>query len=136
MLSPGPVGPVCVLLKIQPSPPLTTQEGRAITVQGQQHMGNIQAIAGSGLRAAQQGMQVAAHNVANLATPDAQRLQMQRSSAADGGVQTRVTTTDQDPSAPLADLLAARTEVLAFKANAAVIRRADDMLGALWDEKA
>ncbi|PSD49080.1 hypothetical protein C7E25_15600, partial [Stenotrophomonas maltophilia] len=29
-------------------------------------------------RAAQQGVQVAAHNVANLATPDAQRLQLQR----------------------------------------------------------
>lgn len=99
-------------------------------------MSTILAIAGSGLRAAQQGVQVAAHNVANLATPDAQRLQVQRSSAAGGGVQTTVTPTDQDPSAPLADLLAARTEVLAFKANATLIRRADDMLGALLDQKA
>jgi flagellar hook-associated protein FlgK len=99
-------------------------------------MGNILAIAGSGMRAAQQGVQVAAHNVANLATPDAQRLQLQRSSTADGGVATQVAVADADPAAPLADLVAARTEVLAFTANATLIRRADDMLGALLDDKA
>jgi hypothetical protein len=40
---------------------------------------------------AQQGVQVAAHNVANLATPDAQRLQLQRSTVEQGGVQAAVT---------------------------------------------
>lgn len=99
-------------------------------------MSNLLAIAGSGLRAAQQGVQVAAHNVANLATSDVQRLQLQRSSTADGGVQTTVGSTENDPGAPLADLLAARAEVLAFKANATVIRRSDDMLGALLDTRA
>ena len=74
-------------------------------------MSSIMAIAGSGMRAAQQGVQVAAHNVANLPT-------------------------SQDPTAPVADLLAARTEVLAFKANAMVLRRADEMLGTLFDQRA
>ena len=99
-------------------------------------MSSIMAIAGSGMRAAQRGVQVAAHNVANLPTPDAQRLQLQRSTAAEGGVQTSVGTTVEDPAAPLADLVAARTEVLAFKANAMVLRRADEMLGSLFDQKA
>ena len=99
-------------------------------------MSSIMAIAGSGMRAAQQGVQVAAHNVANLATPDAQRLQLQRSTAAEGGVQASVGTTVEDPAAPLADLVAARTEVLAFKANAMVLRRADEMLGSLFDSRA
>ncbi len=99
-------------------------------------MSSIMAIAGSGMRAAQQGVQVAAHNVANLPTADAQRLQLQRSTAAEGGVQTSVGTTAQDPSAPVADLVAARTEVLAFKANAMVLRRADEMLGSLFDDRA
>ncbi len=99
-------------------------------------MSNILAIAGSGMRAAQQGIQVAAHNVANLPTADAQRLQLQRSTAADGGVQTSVGVTVEDPAAPLADLVAARSEVLAFKANAMVLRRADEMVGTLFDQRA
>lgn len=49
-------------------------------------MNNVMGIALSGMRVAQQGVQVAAHNVANLATPDAQRLQLQRGAAEQGGV--------------------------------------------------
>ncbi len=48
-------------------------------------MNNVMGIALGGMRAAQQGMQVAAHNVANLATADAQRLQLQRGAAEQGG---------------------------------------------------
>lgn len=99
-------------------------------------MGNSMAIAASGMRAAQQGMQVAAHNVANLATPDAARLQAERSSVAGGGVQATVVAGESDPAAPVTDLVAARSEVLAFAANASVIRRSDDMLGALLDQRA
>jgi flagellar hook-associated protein FlgK len=99
-------------------------------------VGNILAIAGSGMRAAQQGVQVAAHNVASLDASDATRLQVLRGAAPAGGVQSVVGTTPQDPTAPLTDLLAARNEVLAFTANAAVIRRSDGMLGALLDATA
>lgn len=99
-------------------------------------MDNVMGIALSGMRAAQQGVQVAAHNVANLATPDAQRLQLQRNTAGQGGVQTSATSTGADAAAPLGDLLAAKAEVVAFAANATVIRRQDQMLGLLLDREA
>ena len=97
---------------------------------------NVMQTALSGMQAAQQGVQVAAHNMANLATPDAQRLQLQRSPVEQGGVGTTVNATDPDPGAPLGDLLAARADVVAFAANAAVIRRQDQMLGSLLDRTA
>ncbi len=97
---------------------------------------NVMETALSGMRAAQQGVQVAAHNVANLGTPDAQRLQLQRTPVEQGGVETSVTATDPDPTAPLGDLLAARAEVVGFAANATVIRRQDQMLGSLLDRNA
>lgn len=99
-------------------------------------MDNVMGIALSGMRAAQQGVQVAAHNVANLATPDAQRLQLQRNTTGQGGVRASVTSTGADAAAPLGDLLAAKAEVVAFAANAAVIRRHDQMLGSLLDREA
>ncbi|HHA2518931.1 hypothetical protein [Stenotrophomonas maltophilia] len=95
-------------------------------------MNNGMGIALGGMRAAQQGVQVAAHNVANLATPDAERLQLQRSTVE----QAAVTPTGTDVSAPLGDLLAAKAEVVAFASNAAVIRRQDQMLGSLLDREA
>ena len=99
-------------------------------------MNNVMGIALSGMRAAQQGVQVAAHNVANLATPDAQHLQLQRNTTEQGGVQASVTSTGANAPAPLGDLLAAKAEVVAFAANAAVIRRHDQMLGSLLDREA
>jgi len=99
-------------------------------------MDNVMGIALSGMRAAQQGVQVAAHNVANLVTPDAQRLQLQRNTTEQGGVQASVTSTGANAPAPLGDLLAAKAEVVAFAANAAGIRRHDQMLGSLLDREA
>ncbi|HDS1596166.1 TPA: hypothetical protein QEL30_000955 [Stenotrophomonas maltophilia] len=99
-------------------------------------MNNVMGIALGGMRAAQQGVQVAAHNVANLATPDAQRVQQLRSEAEQGGVQAAVTPAGADAGAPLGDLLAAKAEVVAFSANASVIRRQDQLLGSLLDRKA
>ncbi|PSD10241.1 hypothetical protein C7E19_21975 [Stenotrophomonas maltophilia] len=99
-------------------------------------MDNVMGIALSGMRAAQQGVQVSAHNVANLATPDAQRLQLQRNTTEQGGVQASATSTGADAGAPLGDLLAAKAEVVAFAANATVIRRQDQMLGSLLDREA
>lgn len=97
---------------------------------------NVMQTALSGMRAAQQGVQVAAHNVANLATPDAQSLQLQRGATGQGGVEATVTFSGPDPTAPLGDLLAAKAEVVAFAANASVIRRQDQMLGSLLDRQA
>ena len=99
-------------------------------------MNNVMGTALGGMRAARQGVQVAAHNVANLATPDAQRLQLQRRATEQGGVQALVTPTSADAGAPLGDLLAAKAEVVAFAANAVLIRREDQMLGSLLDRDA
>lgn len=98
-------------------------------------MNNVMGIALGGMHAAQQGVQVAAHNVANLATPDARRLQVQRSAAEQGGVQASVIPAGTDAAAPLGDLLAAKAQVVAFAANATVIRRQDQMLGSLLDRE-
>ncbi|HEL4847708.1 MULTISPECIES: flagellar basal body protein [Stenotrophomonas] len=99
-------------------------------------MDNVMGIALSGMRAAQQGVQVSAHNVANLATPGAQHLQLQRNTTEQGGVQALVAPTGANAGAPLGDLLAAKAEVVAFAANATVIRRQDQMLGSLLDRDA
>ncbi|PZS75794.1 hypothetical protein [Stenotrophomonas maltophilia] len=99
-------------------------------------MNNVMGTALGGMRAALQGVQVAAHNVANLATPDAQHLQLQRNTTERGGVQASETSTGADAGAPLGDLLAAKAEVVAFTANAAVVRRQDQMLGSLLDREA
>jgi Domain of unknown function (DUF1078). len=53
-----------------------------------------------------------------------------------GGVQASVTSIGADTRAPLGDLLAAKAEVVAFAANATVIRRQDQMLGSLLDREA
>ncbi|WP_303638738.1 hypothetical protein [Stenotrophomonas tuberculopleuritidis] len=98
-------------------------------------MNNVMGIALGGMRAAQQGVQVAAHNLANLATSDARRLQLQRSAVEQGGIQVSVTPAGADANAPLGDLLAAKAEVVAFAANATVIRRQDQMLGSLLDRE-
>lgn len=100
-------------------------------------MDSVTGTALSGMRAAQQGLQVAAHNVANLATPDAQPLQLQRQAAAQGGVETTVSVDSEHAGGlPLGDLLAAKAEVVAFAANASVVRRQDQLLGSLLDRTA
>lgn len=86
------------------------------------------------MRAAQSGLRVAAHNIANLATPAVPRLQLQRSTVVDGGVRTQVLAGGpESATAPLEDLLAARNEMLAFNANASLVRHNDQMLGTLLD---
>ena len=99
-------------------------------------MNNVMGMALGGMRAAQQGVQVAAHNESDMATPDAQRQQLQRGAAEQGGEQAVVTTTGTECGAPLGALLAANAEVVAFAANATVIRRQDQMLGSLLDRDA
>ena len=60
-------------------------------------MNNVMGIALGGMRAAQQGVQVAAHNVANLATADAPRLQLQREGQHEAGGIGEVTLHRQSP---------------------------------------
>ena len=93
-------------------------------------------IASAGLRAASLGVQAAAANVARLPVADATRIGVAQASVASGGVGAGLVEVAPDPAAPVADLLAAKEAVLALSANAAVIRRSDQMLGALLDERA
>lgn len=98
-------------------------------------MNSVMGITISGMRAAQHGVQMAAHNVANVATVDAQRPQLQRSSVEQGGVKTTLNATDSNPTTPLGDLLSPKAEVVAFAANASVICRQDQRLGSLLDRE-
>ena len=94
---------------------------------------SVMSIASAGMRAASLGVQAAASNVARLPVTDATRLGVAQTAAAGGGVTASVITAPDDANAPIADLLTAREAALAFAANATVLRRQDQMLGALLD---
>lgn len=95
----------------------------------------IAGIATSGLRAASLGMQAAAHNIANLATPDATR-QGVALSAEPSGVSARVVEAPADPAAPLEDVAAMLTYKAMAGANLFVLKVADQTLGSLLDVRA
>lgn len=98
-------------------------------------MNAITGIATSGLRAASTGLQAAAHNLANLATPDATR-QTVALSAETGGVSARVVEAPADPAAPLEDVAAMLTYKAMVGANLFVLKVADQTLGSLLDIRA
>lgn len=110
----------------------------------------------SGMNAAQTALDVAAHNVANQATPGFKRQEVVRTEAAGGGVQVTVTqaepdATTQPPSPPSTQVNAAQTtppadistadlaEMLKSKnallANLSVFRADNLMGGKLLDVK-
>ncbi|MFT3669090.1 MAG: hypothetical protein QM795_11035 [Pseudoxanthomonas sp.] len=95
----------------------------------------IAGIATSGLRAASLGMQAAAHNIANLATPDATRQGVALSAEA-SGVSARVVEAPADPAAPLEDVAAMLTYKAMAGANLFVLKVADQTLGSLLDVRA
>jgi flagellar hook-associated protein FlgK len=97
---------------------------------------NVMSIASSGMRAASLGAQAAAANVARLPVEGSSRIGVAQTSVVGGGVEAGVVEDAPDPGAPVSDLLAAKEAVLAFTANATLIRRSDQMLGALLDEQA
>ena len=93
----------------------------------------IAGIATSGLRAAAQGMQAAAHNIPNLATPDAARQTVVLSAGPTGGVSTAVVEASPDPAAPVEDVAATLTYKAMAGANVFVLKVADQTLGSLLD---
>ena len=96
----------------------------------------IAGIATSGLRAAALGMQAAAHNVANLATPDAARQTVVLSAGPTGGVSAAVAEAPPDPAPPLEDVAATLTYKAMAGANVFVLKVADQTLGSLLDVSA
>ncbi len=99
-------------------------------------MNAITGIATSGLRAASSGLQATAHNLANLATPEATRQTVALSVQATGGVSSTVVDAPADPAAPIEDVAAMLTYKTMAGANLFVLRVADQTLGSLLDIKA
>jgi flagellar hook-associated protein FlgK len=90
----------------------------------------------SGLQAAQTRIQVAGHNLANLATGGYTRQQTVSREAPGGGVElslSRAAAAGPDPAEDLVGLMQAEH---AFKANLSVFRTHDRMMGALLDTRA
>ncbi|WP_447940266.1 hypothetical protein [Pseudoxanthomonas mexicana] len=96
----------------------------------------IAGIATSALRAASLGMQAAAHNIANLATPDAARQGVALSAGPGNGVSATVVGAEADPSAPVEDIGAMLSYRMMFGANLFVLKVADQTLGSLLDVRA
>jgi flagellar basal body rod protein FlgG len=96
-------------------------------------MNPTSAIALSGLAAAQLGLQVSAHNIANLNTAGFKRQQAVQSADAAGGVSTSLRQATQPGNALEADVVGQLEAKNAFLANLAVFRAQDRMAGSLLD---
>jgi flagellar hook protein FlgE len=94
---------------------------------------SVSAIALSGMNAAQTGLQVAAHNIANLNTEGFRRQQVLQSSVAPAGVSTTLTRSSEPGESMLTDMVGLLQSKNALLANLAVFRHQDDALGSLLD---
>jgi flagellar basal-body rod protein FlgC len=94
------------------------------------------AIALSGMSAAQGGLQVAAHNIANQGTPGFRRQQAVLSADAAGGVQASLATAKESGASLESDVVGLLQAKHAFLANLVVFRASDRMTGALLDIRA
>lgn len=99
-------------------------------------MASLTSISLSGMSSAQTQMSVAAHNVANVNTPNFKRQQVNLSAQPQGGVVTEVNST-ATPSADLVtDVLSQLQAKHAFVANLAVFKTHDKLAGRLLDQSA
>ena len=97
-------------------------------------MSSALSIAQSGLQAAQLRLNGSAHNIANLDTPGFKRETLQQQAMpASGGVPARTAQAARPGVALEAEAVEQITASYAFKANALVLRTADDMAGTLLD---
>lgn len=102
-------------------------------------MGSISSIARSGLNAAQQRLDVAAHNIANMNTENFRALEVVQQTQEGGGVSTSVM---QLPAAQPAgdtlsnDFVQQMVASYAFKANVLTIQTEQKMLGTVIDTEA
>lgn len=96
-------------------------------------MNATSAIALSGMNAAQAGLQVAAHNIANLSTVGFRRGQVVQSASDPGGVTTSVSQARQPGASLPEDMVGLLQSRNSFLANLAVFRSGERMLGSLLD---
>lgn len=99
-------------------------------------IGNVGSIAVSGMAAAQQRLQAAASNVANLPTEGYRRVVARAEAQPGGGVSTQVQRLPQPGQDLPADLVEQRMAANAFAANLQVFKAADRMAGSLLDTRA
>ncbi|MBL8339388.1 MAG: flagellar basal body protein [Rhodoferax sp.] len=99
-------------------------------------MNSTSSIALSGMQAAQQQLQAAAHNVANVATPGFRRQEVQQRAQPQGGVTTELQRAQAEGAALEADVVAQLQAKNAYLANLSVFKTADRMAGALLDRTA
>ena len=92
----------------------------------------------SGMNTALLRLSSAAHNIANLNTPEFHRQQVVQREQAEGGVTATVireAQVDASGSSAVNDLVQQLRAGYSFKANLQTIKTADTMLGALFDSK-
>lgn len=90
-------------------------------------------IALSGLQAASQQMQVAAHNIANLGTDGFRRQRVQQTAAEGGGVTTSLARADEPGESLETDMVGFLQAKNAWMANLKVFKAADAATGSLLD---
>ena len=96
---------------------------------------DIYSIAGMGMEAAARKVEVSANNVANAATEGYEAKRFETEAAPDGGVTGKVVPTGEgtDIAKEFIEQIVASTT---YKANAQVVRTAEDITGALLNLKA
>lgn len=99
-------------------------------------MNALPSIALSGLNAAQTRLNASANNIANLNTEGFRRDEVSATAAAGGGVEVSVAKSDSVGTDLVQDVVEQKLAVLEFKANAQVLRTANQMVGTLLNEKA
>lgn len=99
-------------------------------------MSSVASIGLSGLNAASLRLSSAAHNVANLQTPEFRRQQVLQQAQPEGGVQAQIARAAQPGAALAQDVVMQIEASVAYRANLGVIRTEDEMLGRLLDLKA
>lgn len=97
---------------------------------------SVSVIALSGAHAASLRLDTAAHNVANVDTPDFRRQQTLQRTLEPAGVATSVTQSDTTGSALERDLIDQQAASYEYMAALGVIRTETQMMGRLLDEEA
>ena len=96
-------------------------------------MSSISSIALSGINTAQTRLQVAAHNIANLSTPDFRRQEVTQNTQADGGTRAVIGRADTIGPDLVGDLVRQLQAKHDFLANLSVLKTSNETLGSLLD---
>jgi flagellar hook-associated protein FlgK len=96
-------------------------------------MNSVWSIGVSGMRAAQQRMDLAGHHIAHVATPGLPRLQVVQHAQDGGGVRIQLAQAEGPGQGLAADLVELRQAQQLFTANLRTVQAADDRLGRVLD---